>query len=231
MQVVKYEASKRTLSPTRLNSWATDLLEELNDETAATNWKDVAIALAVVTGRRIYSEILCGVGQYEDLGDQQISFTGVAKGKEHNPDSFVIPTLCSSALVVKAVAWLDLKGKRVQCDNPHDWVQVKLAREKADKRYAKDVALYWKTRLCPRLLGLEASDDNNEFVKIHGLRKLYVMQFIQGLSDRQARTKAASLLCHSSDGSVASDAYTSQYELVTEAYEPNDTSCDASLGA
>lgn len=212
-RLVKYSDTKRTIDTTALKTFAQETLANLSESTPANKWKTVAIALAIVTGRRIYSEILCDTGRYEVAGDYEIRFSGVAKGKELNEQWYTLPTLVLATNVKKAITWLTDKGKRIHCEDSSNWEQVKKARDAADSRYSKDVNKFWKESLCSHLLGLD-TNDSSELVKIHGLRKLYVMHFVKGLSDREARARASQLLCHSSDGSVAADAYTSEFDIV-----------------
>lgn len=101
-----------------LLTWANDTLTNLNSETSKMKWRDVSIALAIVTGRRQVE--IHGNGSFE-LTDSpyEVLFTGQAKTKEgglareyfeQNP-SYKIPTLVKSELVVKGQKFLADKGR------------------------------------------------------------------------------------------------------------------------
>lgn len=211
-RLTTYEGNTRSVSVGKLHEW---ILTTLANPTGS-DWKNVVVAVAASTGRRIYSEVLAGSGQYEVAGEYELRFTGVAKGKEVNSESYLIPTIAPAANVVKAIAVLDELQKRIPCDSPSDYASVIECRRIADKRHSKNVGEHWSKRLCIELLGFEQTDEQakaDELTKLHGLRKLYVMHYTRGLSDREQRKRASELLCHSGDGSVAADAYTSQFTL------------------
>lgn len=211
-RLTTYETNKRPVAVAKLHEWT---LATLADPTA-TDWKNVVVAIAASTGRRIYSEVLAGSGQYKAVGEYELEFTGVAKGKEVNSNSYRIPTIAPASDVVKAIEHLDKLEKRIPCADISDYASVIECRSKADKRHSKNVGEHWSKRLCLQLLGFEQTDEQAskaELTKLHGLRKLYVMHYTRGLSDLDQRKKASELLCHSGDGLVASDAYTQVFTL------------------
>jgi hypothetical protein len=211
-RLTTYETNKRTVAVGKLHEWTLTTL----DNPTATDWKNVAIAVAASTGRRMYSEVLAGTGSYKAVGEYELEFTGVAKGKEVNNDSYRIPTIAPASDVVRAIEVLEEKGKRIPCENVSDYATVIECRRLADKRHSKNVGDHWKKALCLTLLALDPTDEEakkDDMTTLHGLRKLYVMHYTRNLSDREQRKVASDLLCHSGDGSVASDAYTSIFTL------------------
>jgi Telomere resolvase len=213
-RLTTYEDNSRSVSVGKLHEWTLATLANPTE----SDWKNVVIAIAASTGRRIYSEVLAGSGQYEVASEYEIKFTGVAKGKELNTTAYTLPTIAPAVDVVAAIKHLETgeAPKRVPCVNPCVFESVLECRKKADKRHSKNVGEHWSKRICKELLGFEQTDEQakaDELTKLHGLRKLYVMHFTRGLTDREQRKRASELLCHSGDGSVAADAYTSQFTL------------------
>jgi hypothetical protein len=212
-RVVNYAANTRTIDVQPLQNWAVGVLGK---QPEVGVWKDVVVALAAVTGRRVYSEILSGTSRFAEAGEFELKFSGVSKGKDVNNKEYTIPTIAKASDVVRAIQWLEEVGKRLLCDDLENHAAVLAARKATDKRHSKNLGEYWKKNLCANLLGLAQDDEEaakDDLTTLHGLRKLYVMHFTRGMSDIQQRHKASELLCHSGDGSVASDAYTTQFKL------------------
>lgn len=98
-------------------------LEELPDELARVRegkkprrgfWKPVSHAAILGTGRRM-CEVHC-LGEFERIGEYSLLFSGQAKTRdaEGSRDSYEIPTLFPASLMVEAIAYLDLCGKRLE---------------------------------------------------------------------------------------------------------------------
>jgi len=68
------------------------------------DYYDKAVGIALLTGRRIYSEVLLQA-DFEAINSNKISFTGQAKGGvEKSLESYKIPVLgCDSKLIIKAL--------------------------------------------------------------------------------------------------------------------------------
>jgi integrase len=92
-----------------LITWANDTLKNLPSDTA--RWREVAIALMIATGRR-QSEIMSSA-IFEAIDSYKIHFTGQLKRHiDDQVESFTIPTLVNSQLVVNGLKWLQTNGKR-----------------------------------------------------------------------------------------------------------------------
>ena len=92
-----------------LIKWAKNRLEKLPKESA--RWREVAIALMIVTGRR-QSEIMA-TGEFTIIDDDHVLFEGQLKRHtDEDVESFEIPTLVKSQLVIDGVNWLNSNNKR-----------------------------------------------------------------------------------------------------------------------
>lgn len=92
-----------------LIKWAKNILENLPDNTA--KWREVAIALMIVTGRR-QSEIMA-TAKFTIIDDDHVLFEGQLKRhSDEDVESFKIPTLVKSQLIIDGLKWLQLNNKR-----------------------------------------------------------------------------------------------------------------------
>lgn len=154
------------------------------------SWKDVACALALVTGRR-QAEVMAS-GKFSHHSEYEVIFSGQLKTKGHrdiktgillSEVEHVIKTLVPAHLVIAGIKWLEANGKRVS--NP-DKVNG------LHGRYLSEaVSLNWKI------------DDEFTF---HGFRGLYVEACMHnGKIDTKSYPKfARAALCDESPGAVNS---------------------------
>ena len=99
------------------------------DCVSGQDYYDKAVAIALLTGRRIYSEVLLQA-DFEAINANQISFTGQAKGGiEKALQSYIIPVLgCDSRLILEA-----LKDVQTYIKN-RDWFEsLESEKQLADK--------------------------------------------------------------------------------------------------
>lgn len=188
-----------------LLAWAVDVLNKVPSYsiTDTAKWKPIALALALVTGRRIYSEVLFADSQFTYEDDSHVTFTGQAKASEDEVDDIQqMTTLVPANLVIQATEWLARANKRQTTEGFSSPVK---AREKSNSRFGKDLNAYFKQ--------LKESFGLPESAKIHSLRKFYVLKCIESLEgDRQQGKEAARLLGHR-DWRTASDNYTCEFRL------------------
>lgn len=202
-----------TVDPTRMVERAYQVLEDLNEDTPAHNWKEVSCALAFTTGRRA-SEVHSS-GAFELVDDYTASFSGQAKAKgaqkEHyllNP-SYDIPTLVPAHLVVKGLDWLTNNGKRV--DDP----------KVAHNRYTKDLSNYiknvWYANTLPLMLASDSERGEREkHCTYHRLRQLYALCSVASFkpSNINRNVYLSKILGHSKDDTTTSQRYEKDLELL-----------------
>lgn len=180
-QRVKRGHSTPAISIDPLLDKAFSVLDKLTDNTPASAWKDVTIALMLGTGRRAFSEIL-SKAEFAYVSPHLVSFTGQAKTKgetdsfyTENP-SYIIPTLIPAQLVVKGVEWLKEQGKRADDEAT------------AHNRYSSDLSKHIKSMAwCGSLLPRMVEDKK---ANAHRFRELYALAATHVFSDGT---------CHSSN--------------------------------
>jgi hypothetical protein len=113
-RVAQRKKQKAVISFKPLHEFALRWLGNL-DKLSARDWRQVSIALAIATGRRM-SEIHCSA-KFEYLNDAHLKFTGQLKVKglaaEYFADhpSYKIPVLVPAKLAIAGHRWLIEKGK------------------------------------------------------------------------------------------------------------------------
>lgn len=103
----------------KLYVWAVDTLVNLQVDDPAPRWRDVAIALMLVTGRR-QSEIMSSASfelakdESGNIKESEVLFSGQLKTKDRHdvPEKYEIPVLAPASAVIKALDWLIANGKR-----------------------------------------------------------------------------------------------------------------------
>ena len=173
-----------------LREWCEAQLTSLGSGTPITKWKEITVALALVTGRRM-NEVLA-LTEYEVVGEYSINCYNLSKGKDGDaPVVEGITTLAPAELVVRAIEWLN--PKRVN------------DRELVNKRYGKELSGLMKELVD----GFNVVDEDKRFevkggreiatINFHALRKLYVlncMTSLAHLSEVDMNKEAARLLGH-----------------------------------
>lgn len=108
------ETNVTSLKVSRLFKWADDLLTRLDDNlNPRKHWREVAVALLALTGRR-QSEITSSAS-FEKIDDMHVLFKGQLKTQSDDTikvNGFKIPILTSPENVIKALNWLEKNGKR-----------------------------------------------------------------------------------------------------------------------
>lgn len=169
------------------------------------SWKDVAIALALVTGRRMFSEILMDTTEFSliDGQDMAVMFGGQAKTRDRGElEVYQIPTLVEAELVVKGHQYLASLGKLGDTSETDD---VVLVRDKTKNRHSRYINQHMKSDwvMFPG-------------VKPKALRELYALKAYQNYQANGGRQKLNVYICDilgHGDRSVA-DAYQSDYNLI-----------------
>lgn len=147
---------------------ALDFAFEVLKNPSASVWYNTAIALELVTGRRMFSELLC-TAEFEVIGDYEIAFSGHAKLREGGEVAYNIPTLIPANLCKQGLDYLKSKGKRVNVEDFGGDEQ--LARVKSKNRWSKEVNGHLKKVWSPLI---EVVDDKGtNAVSSHKLRNIY----------------------------------------------------------
>lgn len=160
---------------------AYQVLNNVNASTPKTEWKNIALALCVVTGRRAFSEILSS-GTFEVESEYFAWFTGQAKTKGKSEDyfknnpSYRIPTLVPAQLVVNGVKWLDEHDKRAVTKEGNSAT----AEEIAHARYGKELGAHlksseWCAKYARELLQKTPVKKESNYANPHRLRQLYAI--------------------------------------------------------
>lgn len=94
--------------------WAAKLLDECANTSLnpRKHWRDVVVALLVVTGRR-QSEITSSA-VFTPIDENHLWFKGQLKSRSHDEftDGYSIPVFANSEHIIKSVEWLAANGKR-----------------------------------------------------------------------------------------------------------------------
>lgn len=147
IEVNEQDREHRTINkeePSQINvkvlvDHANKVLTELKDTDSKTKWKDVALALMVVTGRRS-SEIMSSA-KFELINKANwVSFYGQlkTKGRADFEGAYEIPLLAPADKVCYALQWLESKGKRTLPES-NDSKAIEVAAKKCNKIYSKEL--------------------------------------------------------------------------------------------
>lgn len=135
--------------PEKIVALASDLLKH-------ERWDDIAIALAVLTGRRVGEVLKTAI--FSDATRYTVVFNGQLKRRDKTMKPYEIPTLCEAALVLDAVE--RLRGS-LDCSA--------LSAEEIDKKYTPSVrkaAEHWFGELLP-------SREGHDDLYTHLFRSIY----------------------------------------------------------
>lgn len=197
--------------------WATRVLEQARDQKLRkTAWKDVAIALGLVTGRRMFGEILYELGTFEATGDYEVTAYELSKGKAKDDEVQHIEhltVLCHSSLVVAGKQWLIDFGKVQPATRPATAFTKVNDREKANDKYSSDMSKYW--REFAKSFGIPEQSPNGQKITVHCLRKLYVMKAVEAVAGFRSRGKEAARLLGHKSWVTANDSYSNDFVLAT----------------
>lgn len=212
----KKRASRAAIDPSKAIERAARVLRELDSGTKKTAWKDVSIALALVTGRRMAE--IHQTAEFDPVGDGLVRFTGQCKTKGSSADyyrenpSYEIPVLVPVEDVLKGLAWLEERGKRIAKDG--DIRQV-------NRRYSKELGIEVKgwaedgirlVRASKSDAGIGAPED----ITYHSLREIYALvcsEVMRSDEEEQAVSYVSSILGHGTEDEVTPQAYQSKFTL------------------
>jgi len=124
-----------------LINWAKDTVTNLPD--TPTQWREVAIAVMLLTGRR-QSEVMATAKFEQTESDSHLMFSGqLKKHTDETMGAFEIPVLCHCAsAVLSAMQWLETNGKRCLPQDESDESQAIAAKAAHDRfsRYLSEKA-------------------------------------------------------------------------------------------
>jgi integrase len=171
-EVKKRFDGRKVIDADKLLTRAKNVIEMLED------YRDVSIALAILTGRRM-AEIMA-VGRF-DLSDKQghIRFTGQAKTRgstaKNSTEVFDIPVLADPELVLKAFWYLDEGGYRLDfSDDVNKKYSKMLSRRMVEWSTFAGVEMTYKSlrafyaSVCYDRLSLPNDNENSYFARILG---------------------------------------------------------------
>jgi Telomere resolvase len=140
------KADKTAINPEKLIIWSVETLSNLESYNP-THWKPVTQAIKLLTGRRT-SEILSSGRFIPSTIKGCLLFKG--QNKKHSEDSFkneqplLIPVIGGhSELVLQAMQWLELSGKRIKAKD-NSWSSQMTANVLVNKNLAKYLSDYCK---------------------------------------------------------------------------------------
>lgn len=180
----------------KLYDWAVDTLVNLQETDPASRWRDVAIALMLVTGRR-QSEIMSSAIFTETGSEDSVMFSGQlkTKGRLDAPQAYEIPVLAPSASVIKALNWLIANGKR------HEDPKT------AHNRYSKELSgriqginAYYEIEFKPETK--DGKEPKGARLTCHLCRQIYAQKMAktpQASQGRKPRRYLAEILGHGDD--------------------------------
>jgi integrase len=192
----------------QLVEWARKVLNDLNPDTKKTAWKDVYIALAVLTGRR--KGELTSTGSFKATGERTVNFSGQlkTKGREDSTESYDIPVLCRAYDIENAVRWLEENGKR----EPNQDI--------AHKKYTSDLNKRVKEILPSNVkvvneAGEEIPEELNELT-FHTCRKIYAEICADALrpGNMTIRKYISTILGHSDKDNTTATSYDADFDVV-----------------
>ncbi len=175
----------------------------------STKWKHVAVALAVVSGRRM-AEIMSSYCEWKLVDDYSVRYCGLVTKSTESISTLTAPTLLPASLLIEGKQWLVNHGKQSNT----------LA--EVNKRYNKDLSAFVKANRQKALVDdlglLESSPESREAFSFHSLRKLYGLQLerqytTNGCNLETAIRKVQNALGHSYS-SVTREVYRSEFRLV-----------------
>lgn len=183
-----------------LLNWCERTLSKL--PASSREWRKVALALAVATGRRCTSEILCSRSSAKRAGEYEIEFTGLAKEREdRQKQPIVVPTLVPATLVISGLEWLANMDKQ------------ETERDRAHARFSSDLTKTWReianSTGVPVFTQLPEKEQR-ELHKVHGARKIYtnIVLTREGLTEDTAHpdvinARAQAILGHDEETTSA----------------------------
>lgn len=182
-----------------LLTWARSTIEGLSPTASLVEWKEVVVALAIVSGRRM-NEIMCNQTNWS-VGEIGLSFDVLSKSNKRDVEA---ACLCDPSAVVRAIKWLRTPQGTTQAKYVED-------RKKVNERYSSDLAKYVRTNIS--LL----PPDQQHLWSFHSFRKLYVLVIMrqlaeEGLSEHSALRTVASYMGHSSSD-MTDDIYKQTFTL------------------
>jgi integrase len=199
----------KTIKVKSLVEWARKVLSDLNPDTKKTAWKDVYIALAILTGRR--KGELTSTGHFKATGEKTVNFSGQlkTKGRENSPDSYDIPVLCRAYDIENAIKWLEENSKRDS--NP----------DIAHKKYTSDLNKRVKEVFPGRVqfvndAGEEIEDSWDKAPTFHDCRKIYAEICADALrpGNMTIRKYISTILGHSDEDNTTATSYDADFDVV-----------------
>ena len=184
-----------------LIDWAVDLLVNLNETTPGNQWIDVAVAIAVLTGRRMGEVMYSGAFEPTE-GSNHLIFSGQMKGKTGEPiAAFEIPILGNNpTAILNGWQWLRTNKPITNYEKERGSFSKQISRE---MKIYNNKLVYTRTAL---------RDGVEQSLHFHSLRKIYA-QIIGSRTGKQDRLlRIAEALGDTNDAKTAS-TYDSDYQV------------------
>lgn len=209
--------SQAQVDVTRAIAYSIKTLQETTAENVLSNWKDVTLALALMTGRRAYAEIL-GTGTVR-AGETEgcVIFGGQAKLKgaalERAEDEYEIPVLCDPDLVVKGWELLNIKREALRKNwGPEIIENPQKLRDKVQSNCTRLLGEYCREWVAKNIRTIGEAKP----ITPHRLRELYALKACQDFRpDGTFNLKfVANILGHGEKDMTTAISYQLDYELV-----------------
>jgi hypothetical protein len=216
----KRQNDMKVVDLTEALNWANETLESINSVTPKLAWREVSIALALVTGRRMGE--IHATAEFEKTGEYSLRFSGqlktkgVAKQAYELEPSYEIPTLVKADLVLKGMEFLTRVGRVFKTGDIE--ADIKLVNKRLNSAISELVNK--DSSIIKPLLGLSPE------VKLtyHSLRQLYNLAAVKAFKPSNVKSFVYSgfILGHSrqmSEGKKdvsTTTRYESDFELASD---------------
>lgn len=199
--------AKSTVNITRALDWAHSILSR-DDYGKTTYWKDVCLALMLVTGRRPYSELLSTLS-FEYVDESQVLFTGQAKCKGQKESvPYAIPTLVDAKLVIRGYEFLKQYKQILEGTDEE-------RRNRAAKRYSKDFGYYFQQWAELTLDWVERNEDGKK-LSPHCLRAFYALTAYKRFGHGIGRNLyLARVLGHGEFDQQTAQSYSDDFDVIS----------------
>jgi hypothetical protein len=179
-------SEKKPIEAEGLTDWAEVVLTDCN------NWKNVAIALAYTTGRRMFAEVLIDGNHYTVTSDSTIMFTGQAKRhpsylpepskvdsyESLDDEPYEFTTLVETSLVMNGFEYLLSLGKLTPVGD-----DILAARKKSHTRHSR--YLSEQIKRMTKLIRVGRIED----LTVKTLRSLYSSELVKDIGDSDERLR------------------------------------------
>jgi hypothetical protein len=186
-----------------LLAWSKRVLEA----TEGKRWKEVVVALAFVTGRRMNEVVAETEFTYRSEFTIDCKYLSKGRGKEQTIEG--ITTLVPAALVIENISWLESKGKRNYLQSE---VNRKMGKELSQTTASLVAALDIVD--ADKRTTEQANGRKVNVFSFHSLRKAYILNAVKALPETRGTLREAQRLLGHSSLSTTNDNYKDVFYLI-----------------